>query len=469
MPERLALDPAALSLPPGLTVVDPIDLAITIAVADAGALIRFGAVPRPVIWPEWDQGDTPGEDRRDSAHFAEDLLAAAELRPLRLTEAISTLAPSNWIYRKLQATYEDARRAVIAYTGLPNIPDPDEYGVGRPGEAYPYAPSIAAHLVDRGYLTLAEEEIPLLSTMTPELVSALTRFQDDFGLDTDGIFGPASWQVLNENAASRFRSITLNLHRARLLPADFGDRYLIVNLPSAELHAFEKGDRHVLSMRVVHGKAAKDSQHTPVFRDVMQEIVFGPFWNVPKSIAVKEILPKAEGDWGFLSRNRYEIVSNFDPSNAQTHRLSPDNLAAVAEGRLFFRQLPGPTNALGRIKFLLPNRHNVYLHDTPAKAYFARSKRDHSHGCVRVSNPNELGAWILGPQEWTQEQVKEAMFADERKSVAVKHRVNVYIVYFTTFPRPKKDGGYVLAPARDVYALDAADARTLSGVVPWEE
>jgi len=202
---------------------------------------------------------------------------------------------------------------------------------------------------------------------------------------------------------------------------------------------------------------------------VMQEVVFGPYWNVPKSIAVKEILPKAAADWGYLSRNRYEIVGSFSGEGASTYRLSPDNLEKVANGRLFFRQLPGPSNALGRIKFLLPNSFNVYLHDTPSKSYFARSQRDHSHGCIRVAKPQTLGDWVLGNQGYGDGAVKKAMYADRRKSQAIQDRVNVFILYFTTFPRPKPDGTHILAPARDVYGLDITDSRTLVDVVPWKE
>ncbi|MDA9924818.1 L,D-transpeptidase family protein, partial [Verrucomicrobiales bacterium] len=185
--------------------------------------------------------------------------------------------------------------------------------MAKPGEPCSYAPSIAAHLIDRGYLQMDAAMIQTLVSMTPELSAGLIAFQKDYGLDPDGVFGPASWRYLNTNAADQYRSIAINMHRARLIPNDLGDRYAMVNLPSAELYLFEDNDFFADSMRIVHGRASKDNHHTPVFRDVMQEVVFGPYWNVPKSIAVKEVLPKAENDWGFLSRNRYEIVSNFNP------------------------------------------------------------------------------------------------------------------------------------------------------------
>ncbi len=468
-PSLLSLDPAELKPSLSNDFVEPGDLAFTIAILDSGLLARLGAVEPTDLWTEWNREDTPGSEDHSVDEIVKDLIFATAIKPFDLSAVLDSLGPQNWIYKELKKAYPEAKSAILKYSGLPAIPDPSTAGVGRPGEAYPYAPAVAAHLADRGYLTLPAEQISALSQMTPELVAALTAFQADYGLDTDGIFGPGSWRYLNLNAAEQYRSLTINLHRARLLPNDFGDRYLLVNLPCAELFMFEDNDFHADTMRIVHGKASKESQHTPVFRDVMKEIVFGPYWNVPKSIAVKEVLPKAQADWGFLSRNRYEIVSDFNPYNKNSHRLSPDNLELVRQGKLFLRQKPGPTNALGHVKFLFPNSFNVYMHDTPAKNYFARSARDHSHGCIRVSKPEVLGAWILKNEGWTTEQVKEAMFADVRKSLPIKEEINVYITYLTTFPRPVSGGRIVLAPSRDVYEMDTVHAERLNAVIPWRE
>ncbi|MEM7698046.1 MAG: L,D-transpeptidase family protein [Verrucomicrobiota bacterium] len=469
-PEWLALDPEDLAQHISTDAPVPaVDLARTTAILDAALLVRLGALPTETVWEDWNKGDTPGTELRGREALLSDLITASSLRPFDLEKVFEVMEPKNWIYRELQSAYPEARESVLRYSGLPNLPDPSSAGVGRPDEAYPYAGAIAAHLVDKGYLVMSESERASLATMSPPLVEGLKKFQEENGLDSDGIFGPTSWRYLNTNAADRYRSLTLNLHRARLLPADFGERYLLVNLPTAELYGFEANDFHTITTRVVHGKASKDSHRTPIFRDVMGEIVFGPYWNIPKSIAVKEILPKAEADWGFLSRNRYQIVSSFSASGAQTHRISPANLQLVSEGRLFLRQLPGPTNSLGRVKFLLPNSYNVYLHDTPAKAYFARTNRDHSHGCIRVKDPRDLGAWVLKTQDWTADEVEAAMFADDRKSEPIRQKVNVYIVYFTTFPRPTGDGRVVLAPARDVYERDSELAHSLAWVVPWKE
>lgn len=468
-PELLRLDPSVLMGNITDATVDKNDLAHTVAFCDASLLIRMGFVPTEAIWEEWNKGDAPGSDDRSVETITGDLVVVSTMQPFDLAKAIETMGPQNWIYRELQKAYLPAKEAILTYSGLPSIPDPSTAGVGRPGEAFPYAPAVAAHLIDRGYLQMPPELASSLSSMTPELVAALTAFQNDHGLETDGIFGPGSWRYLNANAADRYRSITINLHRARLLPNDFGERYIIANLPSAELFAFDANDFFNTTMRIVHGKAAPESQRTKVFRDTMQEVVFGPYWNVPKNIAMKELIPKAQEDWGYLSRNRYEIVDAFNPSSTKTYRLSPDSLSLVSQGKLLVRQKPGADNALGRVKFLFPNKYSIYMHDTPSKSFFLRSKRDHSHGCVRVADPNALGAWVLGPQGWDHEQVKTAMFADRRKGLPIQNKVNVYLTYLTMFPRPIPGGKIILAPARDVYERDPVDAKTLAAIIPWQE
>ncbi len=467
LPELMALDPEALVPRITDTTVEKRDLAHTIAFCDAALLIRFGAVPTAEIWPDWDRGDTPGSEDRSLAAVLGDLVVATSMRPFEMRGAMNSLAPGNWIYRELLKAYPEAREAVLQYSGLPQIPSPEQVGPGKPGEAYPGAPAIAAHLADRGYLQMPPDQAAHVHTMTPELTSALIAYQTDYGLEPDGIFGSGTWRYLNTNAADRYRSITINLHRARLMPEKMGDRYLIANLPCAELYLFDANDFLVKTMRIVHGRADKASHRTNIFRDRMQEVVFGPYWNVPPSIAVKELLPKMQADWGYLSRNNYEIVTSFGGSTG--NRISPDTLAAVAQGKLLLRQKPGSSNSLGYVKFLFPNSFNIYMHDTPSKEYFARANRDFSHGCIRVSKPDELAEWVFAPDGWTLERVRHSMNNDVNKGVAVKGGINVYITYFTTFPRPSTSGRVFLAPGRDVYGFDAVDARTLAPVIPWTE
>jgi murein L,D-transpeptidase YcbB/YkuD len=217
--------------------------------------------------------------------------------------------------------------------------------------------------------------------------------------------------------------IAMNMERWRWLPDDLGSRYLIVNIPAYRLDAIENG-ASVLGMKVVTGK--KDSP-TPVLADRMTSVVFSPYWNIPTDIVDKEITPKIEKDPGYLEKQHIEVDDN---------------------GR--YRQLPGPGNSLGRVKFLFPNHFNVYLHDTPAQALFNRVERDFSHGCVRVDDPDALARYVLRDQpEWTAEKISAAMQSGTEQAVKLKSPLAIYLVYFTAW----EEGG-ALKTVPDIYGLD---------------
>jgi len=256
-------------------------------------------------------------------------------------------------------------------------------------------------------------------------------------------------KALNDPAmAEHAAQIALNLERWRWMPDDLGSQHIIVNIPSYHLVARE-GDHTVLEMKVVVGKT---DHKTPIFSDVMTTTVFSPYWNVPDSIVEGETAPAAARDPGFLKRNNIEILrlsksgaAAVDPSTVNWD--DPEELKALA-----FRQKPGAGNALGHVKFLFPNPYDVYLHDTPADALFARQGRAFSHGCVRVEQPEALARWVLKDSpEWTDEKIVEAMHAGEEEHVKLKQPIPVHIVYFTAWA---DDAGSVrLVP--DVYGYDA--------------
>jgi murein L,D-transpeptidase YcbB/YkuD len=216
--------------------------------------------------------------------------------------------------------------------------------------------------------------------------------------------------------------IAANMRRWRTLPADLGQRYVLVNIPAFRLDVIEDGTS-VLGMKVVTGKK---SSPTPQLADEMTSIVFSPSWHIPKAIVEKEILPKLESDPGYLERH---------------------NIVA-AGGR--YRQLPGKGNALGGVKFQFPNDFNVYLHDTPSQALFNRVERDFSHGCVRLDEPEALAAYLLRDQpEWTAEKIRKSMASGVEHTVTLTEPLPIYIVYFTAW----EDNG-ALKTYPDVYGLD---------------
>ena len=465
IPEIMILDPNGISELCGGAPVNQKDLGYTIVLADAGALTNLGPVAPSTIWPEWNTGDRPGIDREEPRDIASDLLALASQSQFDAGLIIDQKAPRNWIYGELQRAYLVSQRALKYADRIPGIPHPAVAGVAKPGEPYEHAPAIAEALAVRGLLEMPPEERTRLRQMSPELTEALKKFQQYRGLDVDGIMGPGTWKYLAASPAATYRQRALNLHRARLLPDDFGHTYVIINLPSGELYAFD-GNELAFSMRIVFGKD-KEKHHTPVFRDIMREVVFAPYWNVPTSIASEEILPKLLEDPEYLEKRSYEIVDSFI-DDARVYELTEETLSKLTMEQLYLRQRPIPGNALGKVKFLLPNRFNVYLHDTPSKEFFKSDDRAQSHGCIRVESPPQMARWTLERQGWSAEQIDQALGSDTQIRAPLLMPINVYITYFTVFPRPSAnpDQPFVLSKPRDVYKLDEGATDSLNAFIP---
>jgi murein L,D-transpeptidase YcbB/YkuD len=259
-----------------------------------------------------------------------------------------------------------------------------------------------------------------------------------------GALGPEDLAAMHVSAEDRVAQIELNLERWRWLPEELGERYIIVNIPTFQLQAVEQG-KVALSMRVVAGKA--DETPTPIFSDEMTEVVFRPYWWVPTSILRKEIIPAVLRDPDHLARHELEVVQNGQV-------VSPSSLDWTdPDLRVQVRQRPGAKNSLGLVKFVFPNKFDVYLHDTPADSLFEQVERDFSHGCVRVEKPVELAQWVLRDQsEWTPEKIQAAMHAGREQHVALKRRIPVYIVYATAWVDEAGGGRLNFRP--DIYGHD---------------
>ena len=244
------------------------------------------------------------------------------------------------------------------------------------------------------------------------------------------------------------RRIALNLERWRWMPDDLGATHILVNVPAFYMAVREQG-RPVLEMKVVVGKP---DRRTPLFSASMETIVFSPYWNVPDSIAEGETAPAAARDPRFLSRNHIEILRRGSDGTSVVDPASVDWDDQDAVKALAFRQTPGAHNALGHVKLLFPNPYDVYLHDTPADALFARQGRAFSHGCIRLEKPEELASYLLRNRpEWDTARIEKAMYQGDEQHVAMKEKLPVHIVYFTVWPDGK--GGVQVWP--DVYGLDA--------------
>jgi len=289
-------------------------------------------------------------------------------------------------------------------------------------------------------------------TLTPPLVEAIKHFQQRHGEKPDGILGAATLAELAKPLSLRARQIELTMERWRWLPSELVSAPIIVNIPQFRLFAFESTadvEAHIRQMDVIVGKAFEATQ-TPVFTADMSYLVFRPYWEVPYSIALKEIVPAARRNPSYIDKHQMEIVRGAGDS-ASVMPNTTENVELVAKGALRLRQKPGPNNSLGLVKFMFPNPYNVYLHSTPAHALFAESRRDFSHGCVRVSDPVGLAQYVLRDSpEWTREKILAAMNGTNTLTVTLKNRIRVFIVYGTALATESGDALFF----DDIYGHD---------------
>jgi murein L,D-transpeptidase YcbB/YkuD len=293
-------------------------------------------------------------------------------------------------------------------------------------------------------------------------VDAVKRFQRRHGLDADGRLGSATIKQLNVPIGDRVLQIQLTLERWRWLPAEFSAPPIIVNIPDFRLRAVDENNNVAMDMRVVVGKAMRTQ--TPVFTREMSYVVLRPYWNVPPSILRGEIIRSIQRDRGYIARKNYEVTTH-DGKVVTSGEISDEVLAQLQAGKLAVRQKPGPTNALGLIKLIFPNEYNVYLHSTPSQDLFSRSRRDFSHGCIRVEKPAELAAWVLRKNPgWPLERVQQGMQSGKDDvTVNLAKRVPVFIVYGTALAY---DNGEVHF-SDDIYGHDASLAAALKKGYPY--
>jgi murein L,D-transpeptidase YcbB/YkuD len=318
-----------------------------------------------------------------------------------------------------------------------------------PGQNYEAVGKLAARLKFLGDLP-ATASLPQDSqAYQGDIVEAVKRFQKRHGLETDGRLGQQTIDELNRLMSFRVRQLQLTLERWRWLPHNFSQPPVVVNIPEFLLRAYDKGGNPVLMMPVVVGKAMRTE--TPVMEQDMKYVVFWPYWNVPPSILRNEIVPKIAKDPEYIQKNNYEVAT-YSGQVVTDGVVSEDVLAQLRAGKLMVRQKPGPKNALGLIKFIFPNSNNVYLHSTPSQSLFARSRRDFSHGCIRVENPAALAEWVLRNNPgWTREKIDAAFKAQKEQQVNLTNTIPVLIVYGTAVV-PESDTAEFFP---DIYGFDA--------------
>jgi murein L,D-transpeptidase YcbB/YkuD len=361
--------------------------------------------------------------------------------------------------------YAQLRAALARYRAMSADPSaaasPSFDRVLRPGVAHPALPWLQRRLVAEGDLAAADAPSATTTSYGPATVSALMRFQQRHGLQADGIIGAATQAALAVTPARRARQIELAMERLRWLPTLKDQPLVAINIPMFRLWAADPSmSRPIppLDMAVIVGRAV--NTRTPVLLKQMSQVIFRPWWNVPRSIVRDEILPALRRDPLYLDRHDMEIVRG-PGDDAQPVAASDHNVALLQQGVLRLRQRPGPRNSLGLVKFIFPNDENVYLHGTPAQELFQRSRRDFSHGCVRVEHPVALAEWILSSVPgWDRQRIVTAMQGSATVAVNLPRPVRVVLFYVTATVMP---GDGAMHFADDIYghdgALEAALAR----------
>ena len=319
----------------------------------------------------------------------------------------------------------------------------------NPGDSFPQINELQQFLVAVGDMQ-DETSSKQSGQYTDKIVKGIKKFQQQHGLGADGVMGKETIDALNVPLKDRVTQIELAMERLRWLPVFNSGPYIIVNIPAYQLWAFDDIDQNnanITSMKVVVGKAL--DHQTPVLMAEMHFIDFNPYWNVPYNIVKKELLEKLQQHPDYLDKENMELVSTFG-NDTKSVSFSNSSIEALKQGSLRIRQRPGKHNALGKIKFMFPNKDDVYLHDTPSHSLFSRSRRDLSHGCVRVENPQALAEFALKDQ-WTKEEIKEALATPKTQRVILKKSIPVLFFYTTAFFDPNND----LVLYSDIYGNDA--------------
>jgi L,D-transpeptidase YcbB len=319
-----------------------------------------------------------------------------------------------------------------------------------PGQAYPNIPRLAALLRLIGDLPADAQVDTSSGIYQGALVDAVKRYQSRHGLDVDGKLSAAVVKDLNTPISHRMHQIELTLERWRWVSRSFSEAPVVINLPEFKLRTYDGSGNVVLSMNVIVGKAY--NHRTPIFQNEIRYVVFRPYWEVPPSIQRAETVPHIERDPGYIAKENFEVVAG-DGHVVTDGAVSADVLQGLRSGTYRVRQKPGPKNALGLVKIIFPNPDNVYLHGTDSPQLFALSRRDLSHGCMRVQDPAGLVVWVLRNNPgWSLDRVKAAMNGNaDNVTVNLVKPNPVLIVYGTV---TTDDNGRIYF-YDDIYGFDA--------------
>ncbi len=366
---------------------------------------------------------------------------------------IDSYTPTNPIYQRLRRILGDYRD-IAANGGWPLVPEGPSL---KPGMRDGRVTVLRERLMATKDLLAGGNEADLYDDA---LLLAVERFQKRHGLEVDGIVGSNTLAELNIPVKRRIEQIIVNMERWRWMPDDLGDRYILVNLAGYELEVVEYGSV-VMAMRIVAGKPYR---RTPVFTGSMTYMEFNPTWTVPPTIVKHDMLPRARRDPGYLASQNIRVFAGWRDDSPEMNPAVIDWNAVDAKRNPFrLRQDPGPGNALGRVKFMLPNRFNVYLHDTPSRELFNKTVRSFSSGCVRVENPLGMAEYLTADLPgWDRKQIEKVVASGKTTVVKLARPVPVHLTYSTVW---FGEGGTIHF-RDDVYARDDLLYQALFGYPP---
>lgn len=410
------------------------DLLMTDAAFLLGAHILGGRVNPETIHASW----SAFSHEVDLISLLNEALAGG-----RIAQMVQGLRPPYTGYTGLRQALAVYRR-MSAAGGWPQL----EAGPSlRAGDEDPLVEQLRKRLVSSADLADTPVSLPMYFDETLE--TAVKAFQVRHGLEPDGVVGKQTRQVLNVSVDQRVQQLLINMERWRWIPSDLGSRYVVVNIADFNLTMVDES-RVRGTMRVVVGRSYRK---TPVFSGSMTYLDFNPFWNVPRTLAVEDILPQIKKDPAYIGRQGFRVFSGWSDDAVE---LSPDKVDWASYNKDYFpirlQQAPGPKNALGRIKFMFPNTHAVYLHDTPAKGLFDAVSRSFSSGCIRVEDPVTLAEFVLeGMEGWDRQKIEMHLGDGQRQVVRLQRPIPVHLLYWTAW---SDENGMVFF-REDIYERDA--------------
>jgi L,D-transpeptidase YcbB len=398
------------------------------------AHLHAGRVDPLTVEPDW----TATRPEIDAVVLLERALAQGNV-----AGELESLAPTH-------PFYSDLRRDLLRfrdYAQRGNWAGIESGPTLRLDDEGPRVQQLRARLALSGLIQPPDPGDPVESRFDPTLEAALKVFQQRANLEPDGIAGPQTLAQLDRRAADRIAQIRVNLERMRWLPADLGQRHIRVNIADFRLEAWADG-RIERVHQVIVGQLYR---RTPSFSGTMTHVVLNPWWETPHSLAVRDKLPQFRRSPQDVQRLGFEVL---DRNGVRVDAAAIDWHAVPASGFPYrLRQRPGPQNALGRVKFMFPNSHNVYLHDTPGQALFGRVRRDFSSGCIRVEHALDLAEWVLeNTPGWSRQRIDAAASGASDVSVLLREIIPVHLLYLTAVA----DGAGGVRLIDDIYGRDPA-------------